>query len=85
MSASATSANQALTTPQAAVSAMYIYNAGTTVMFFRFGLGAQTAVATDCMIAPGDRFAVQKGYADNVAVICPGGTGTFYVQPGEGQ
>lgn len=79
----ASSVNQALTAPQAASSALYLYNGSTVPIAVRWGLGAQTAVTTDFTIAPGAYFVVGKGYADNVAAI--GASGTLYVSPGEGQ
>lgn len=74
---------QALTTPQAAASGLYLYNGGTVVVSVRWGSGAQTAVTTDFTIAPGAYFVVGKGQADNVAAI--GASGTLYLTPGEGQ
>lgn len=74
---------QALTTPQAAASALYLYNGGTVIIAVRWGSGAQTAVTTDFTLAPGAYFVVGKGFADNVAAI--GASGTLYVTAGEGQ
>jgi hypothetical protein len=77
------SVNQALSAPGAASSALYLYNGGTVAVAVRWGLGAQTAVATDFTIAPGAYFVVGKGYADNVAAI--GASGTLYISAGEGE
>jgi hypothetical protein len=76
------SVNQALTLG-APASALYLYNGGTVIISVRWGVGAQTAVATDFTMAPGSYFVIGKGYADNVAAI--GASGTLYISAGEGQ
>lgn len=60
-----------------------IANAGSVVMFVRWGVGAQTAVATDTPILAGTVEIFNKGNSDTVAAI--GSTsGSMYVTAGEG-
>lgn len=63
-----------------------IYNAGPNTAFVRWGVGAQTAVATtDMPIPSGATKTYTKGTADTFAAICATGTATIYFTPGEGQ
>ena len=77
------SVNQALTTPQAAATGLYVYNGSTVIVAIRWGTGAQTAVTSDFTIAPGAFFVLGKGLADNVAAI--GASGILYITPGYGE
>jgi hypothetical protein len=63
-----------------------VYNAGTAMVFFRYGIGAQTAVvATDMPIAAGatEAFSVPAD-TTGVAAICEVGSASVYVTPGCG-
>jgi hypothetical protein len=63
-----------------------VYNAGTVAVFFRAGVGAQTAVvANDMPIAPGtvEAFTVAPD-TTGVAAICESGSASVYVTPGCG-
>lgn len=78
------SVSQTLTAPQAAASALYVYNAGANKAYIAWGVGATTASATSMPVAPGAYFVIGKGYADTVAVF---GTNSdvFHIMAGEGQ
>jgi hypothetical protein len=62
-----------------------LYNSGTTLAFCRWGVGAQTAVATDVPIPPGTVQVFFKGVSDTVACIMGSGSATIYVMPGNGR
>jgi hypothetical protein len=62
-----------------------LYNSGTTLAFCRWGVGAQTAVATDVPIPAGTVQVFFKGVSDTVACIMASGTATIYVMPGNGR
>jgi hypothetical protein len=81
----------AATTTSASVSipltapSMYVYNAGTSTVYVRWGKGAQTASATTDMPIPSN--AIQtfgKQGADTFAAVCATGTATVSISPGEG-
>lgn len=60
-----------------------VQNDGGAVCFIRWGIGAQTAVATDYPILPGHCKTITIGTGnDTLAVI--GTSGTLYVTSGEG-
>ncbi len=63
---------------------MEINNAGTVPVFIRFGVGAQTAVATDYPVLPGHCKLVNKANATHVAAICPAGSAVVYFTDGSG-
>lgn len=78
------SVNQALGVG-AGNSVLYLYNATTALANVRWGVGAQTAVATDFAVPPGAYFVIAKpSAADNVAAISSG-TGNLYLSCGEGE
>jgi hypothetical protein len=62
-----------------------VYNAANNVAFVRWGAGAQTALATDTMVAPGatEVFSISDR-VDQVAVILPTGAGNILFQRGAG-
>ena len=63
-----------------------IYNAGPNAAFVRWGVGAQTAVATDMPIAAGEIEVFYKGQADTFAAICAATeTAKVYFTPGTGE
>lgn len=69
----------------AAATALEIQHNGTAVAFVRVGTGAQTAVATDYPILPGQSKIITKPVgADTFAAIATAGAGTLYVTSGEG-
>jgi hypothetical protein len=81
IAATTTSASRALV---ATDRDMRVYNAGTTIAFIRWGIGAQTAVATDVAVPPGTVHTFNKGNADTVAVIMASATANIYVSTGFG-
>lgn len=73
-------------------SEMMVYNAGTGLAFCRWGIGAQTAVATDVPIPPATvqvftkfRASVPAAQTQTVACITTTGTATVYVVTGIGR
>lgn len=63
-----------------------VVNAGTTVMFFKQGVGGSlAATAADVPIAPGatETFQLQAD-TDHVAALTASSTGTIYFTPGQG-
>lgn len=85
LSATTTSSSASFTAATGVlVTQMRVYNAGTDLVFIRWGVGAQTAVATDTPIPSGAIEVFNKGLADTVAVIASTGTATVYVTAGEG-
>lgn len=81
------SVNTALSALATAVESLYLYNSSSTnKMFVKWGVGAQTAAADGSCFAlpPGAYFVVNKGLADNVAVIGTSGD-VAYISAGEGQ
>jgi hypothetical protein len=68
---------------------LYVYNAGNSLAFIRWGVGPQTAVATDLPIPPGVPLLFSKnlnGLADTVACISPAaGTEALYLTSGFGR
>jgi hypothetical protein len=85
LSASTTSAPQALNPAQIASSSWRIYNAGNVPVFVKWGSGTQTATTAAMPLAPGavEVFGKLDSW-DNVAVITASGTATVYFTPGEG-
>lgn len=73
--------------PSGGASVMRIVNAGPNTAFIRFGVGAQTAVATDMPILAGTVEVFTKSpLVDTVAAICAAAqTATLYITCGEGQ
>lgn len=62
-----------------------VTNPGTTVAHFRMGAGAQTAVATDACILPGEQRVFQALETDtHFAVILDSSTATIVVECGDG-
>jgi len=45
-------------------------NLGTNKVFFRMGVGAQTAVTTDTMLVSGQSRVFSKGLNDTLAAVC---------------
>lgn len=65
---------------------MRVYNAGTAVVFCRWGNGAQTAVVTDMPLIPGVVEVFSKANQDDTfAGITASSTATVYISCGEGQ
>jgi hypothetical protein len=62
-----------------------LYNSGTVVVFCRWGVGAQTSVATDVPLPPGTVQVFYKGNSDTVACLASSTTATVYVMPGNGR
>ena len=61
------------------------YNAGTAIVFVRWGVGAQTATTADMPLIPGVVEVFSKAWQDDTfAGITGSGTATVYVTPGEG-
>ena|SRR5215472_12702308 len=80
-----TSASATLSGAQIQASQILVTNAGTFIAFIRWGVGAQTALATDLPILPGMAQSFSKGAADTIAAITASGTTTtLYITPGEG-
>lgn len=85
ISVSSTSASSAFTANvNALASQMMLQNLGTTLAFCRWGVGAQTAIATDMPMAAGAIMMVTKGSSDTVACITSSSTTTVYATAGEG-
>lgn len=64
---------------------MRVYNAGTQIVFCRWGTGAQTAVVTDMPLIPGVVEVFSKAPGDNIfAGITASSTATVYITCGEG-
>lgn len=84
IAATAASGSATLVAVGVAANQLRICNTGATIVFIRWGVGAQTAVATDMPILPGTVEVFNKGRADTIAAICPGGTTTLYITAGEG-
>lgn len=84
-SISATGTTASATVPAEAPQ-LRVFNLGPSTIFVRWGVGAQTAVATDMAIPAGVVEMFHKGNADTVAAICgSGGTATVYLTPGVGE
>lgn len=68
---------------------LLVYNSGNSVAFIRWGVGPQTAIATDLPIPPGTPLLFSKnlnGNADTVACISPSaGTEAIYIVSGFGR
>lgn len=73
--------------PSGGHSVMRIVNAGPNTAFVRFGVGAQTALATDMPVLAGVTEVFSKSAdVDTVAAICAATqTATIYITCGEGQ
>lgn len=91
ISATTTSASATLTTQDLQNSELRIFNSGAVPAFCRWGIGAQTALATDLALAPGatgifTKGVVQAGQGQTQAVACitSSGTATVYVITGIG-
>lgn len=64
---------------------MRVYNAGTAVVFVRWGTGAQTATTADMPVVPGAVEVFAKAPADDTfAGITASSTATVYITCGEG-
>lgn len=63
-----------------------VYNTGSALAYFRYGIGAQTAVTTDCPIAGGDAYLVSiSDTHDTVfAAIRDSSDTTLKITPGYG-
>lgn len=61
-----------------------IYNSGTTVAFFKFGVAGVTAAVTDTPIAPGSMNIFHANDMTHVAAIMGSGTATLYFTSGYG-
>ena len=62
-----------------------IVNDGTDIVFVCVGFTSATATTADTPVRANSDMIIHKGIgADVVAVICPTGTSTVYVQTGEG-
>jgi hypothetical protein len=86
LSGTSVSSSVTLTAAGKAAFNVRLHNAGPNIAFVRYGVGAQTAVATtDFPLPVGAVEAFFKGPADTIAVICSATqTATVYVTPGEG-
>jgi hypothetical protein len=86
IAATATTSSVSLTNPIAANSPdVRIYNAGPNTVFVRWGIGAQTALATDMPIPAGAIENFYKAQSDTFAAICAATqTATVYFTPGTG-
>jgi hypothetical protein len=62
-----------------------LYNSGAVIVFCRWGVGAQTAVATDVPLPPGTVQVFFKATSDTVACLAASTTSTVYVMPGNGR
>jgi hypothetical protein len=62
-----------------------LYNSGAVIVFCRWGVGAQTAVATDVPLPPGTVQVFFKATSDTVACLASSTTSTVYVMPGNGR
>lgn len=84
LAATTTSAGGAIPQPTGALigSHLLITNAGAEAAFVRFGVGAQTAVASDMPVRAGSSIIVQRGQATHVAAIVSGTSATVYVTTG---
>lgn len=62
-----------------------IYNSAAAAVFFRTGIGTQTALLTDTFVAPGSTevFSVPPNVTE-VGLILASGTGNVFVQLGAG-
>lgn len=90
MPGKSTSISATATTASASVDAtapqVRLYNAGSQKCHVRWGIGAQTAVTTDMVLAAGAIETFHKGAADTIAAICATGeTATLYITPGVGE
>jgi hypothetical protein len=85
VAASTSSAGAALAGAAGAGQSVRVYNAASAVAFVRFGAGAQTALATDTMVAPGatEVFTISDRVT-NVAALLGAGTGNVLFQRGAG-
>ena len=82
LNATASSSSGSITSNQDQIR---VYNAGPNTVFFRSGVGAQTAVVTDTPIPSGVVEVFSKGVADTIAAICSATqTATVYVTSGGG-
>ena len=84
ISATSTSGSASVT---AANNSVRVVNLGPNKAFIRWGVGAQTAVAsTDMPVHNGATEIFDKGRADTLAAICASGeTATLYLTSGEGE
>jgi hypothetical protein len=76
------SVSQALGTTGITSTILYLANSSTVPISIRWGVGPQTALATDFTILPGTQLVVGKGLADTVAAF--GASGTLYISAGTG-
>lgn len=63
---------------------MSVYNAGTVVVFIRWGPAPQTALVPDFPIPPGYVMVLDKPGQNTLAAIVATGTSTLYVSQGTG-
>lgn len=86
ISVTATSGDVALpTTAFAGAETVLVTNNGPDIAFFRFGVGAQTALVTDTPILPYTALVVKRDVATHVAAICnTTETATLYFTAGTG-
>ena len=84
--AAAASTTVATVTLNGGGGAVLIYNAATSIAFFRLGAASGlTATASDTPVPPGARMLVDAGpFVRNAAVILSSGTGTVYFTLGDG-
>lgn len=62
-----------------------VVNDGVEMVFVCVGFDSITATPTDCPVRADSEIIIHKGVGANaVAVICPSGTSTVYIQTGEG-
>lgn len=83
LAATTTSAGAALPDIAQNASRLLVTNAGNETAFFRMGVGAQTAVATDLPIRANSSLIVPRGRNTHVAAIVGTTSATVFVTAGE--
>jgi len=61
-----------------------VFNAGAFPVSFRYGVGAQVAIAADLTLAPNQSILLNSNGANNLAAISPGGAGSINISIGYG-
>lgn len=75
------SASVALVTDAASAKARFMRIATTSAAYVRWGVGAQTAVAGDLLVQPGDAVVVQVNGADTIACLQVAAAGVLVATP----
>lgn len=81
---SGASAGTALATSSSGGVAQYVRIAASVAAYVRLGVGAQTAVNTDMMIAPGEAIVVATNGATHAAALQVAAAGVVQISPVEG-